>query len=233
MRSSPATCCEKTFGTPKVVPPSSECPVVMFGSVRLEYARFGAVPPVSCGPTAQSQSPPPTVPSGYPRYVSAEPSCVTRHALQPAGTPVGAITNERPWLSVRMLGSPVPLECGSCRLVLNVGAVPIAPAGPVAAASASVAPAARARIVFFIAVFPPFSCRLPDGQSAGEQDAAVTASSVPGDPEHVAVGAVVDRDGCERDAAAVREPDALQRRALRPEPDRREPQRAGLHALLR
>src|SRR3954454_17655621 len=98
----------------------------MFANVRLEYARLSFVEPVSAGPTAQSQSPPPAVLSGKPRKVPALPSCVTRHALQPAGTPVGAITKDRPWLSVRMLGSPVPLEPGSSRLVLNVGAVPIA-----------------------------------------------------------------------------------------------------------
>src|SRR5436309_8724591 len=54
---------------------------------------------------AQSQSPPPAVWSGKPRNVEDEPSCVTRKALHPAGTPVGAITKGRPNLSVRMLGS--------------------------------------------------------------------------------------------------------------------------------
>src|SRR5439155_1705845 len=45
---------------------------------------------VSWGPMAQSQSPPPAVWSGNPRKVEADPSCVTRKALHPAGTPVGA-----------------------------------------------------------------------------------------------------------------------------------------------
>src|SRR5438067_7884756 len=62
---------------------------------------------VSCGPIAQSQSPPPAVWSGWPMYVALDPSWVTRQALQPAGTPVGPITNERPKRSVRILGSAV------------------------------------------------------------------------------------------------------------------------------
>src|SRR2546430_17683206 len=71
---------------------------------------------------AQSQSPPPAVWSGKPRKVDADPSCVTRNALHPAGTPVGAITKERPSLSVLMLGSaalPLPF---SKRFALNVAA---------------------------------------------------------------------------------------------------------------
>src|SRR5436309_14953536 len=71
---------------------------------------------------AQSQSPPPAVWSGKPRKLDADPSCVTRKALHPAGTPIGAITNDRPNLSVLMLGSaalPLPVNC---RFVLNVAA---------------------------------------------------------------------------------------------------------------
>ena len=52
--------------------------------------------------------------------VDADPSCVTRKALHPAGTPMGAITNDRPNLSVLMLGSPAPLLPDSRRFVLNV-----------------------------------------------------------------------------------------------------------------
>src|SRR5205823_14674976 len=75
---------------------------------------------VSCGPIAQSQSPPPAVWSGWPMYVALDPSWVTRQALQPAGTPVGPTTKERPKRSVRMLGSAVlVLPCRS-RLGLNV-----------------------------------------------------------------------------------------------------------------
>src|SRR5438309_5113292 len=111
IRSSPATCCEYGFGGPKVVPPSSDLPVVMLASVRLEYASKLSVEggvivgDVSCGPMAQSQSPPPTVLSGKPRKVDADPSWRTRNALQPAGTPVGPMTNDWPNWSVRMLGS--------------------------------------------------------------------------------------------------------------------------------
>src|SRR5438034_3166437 len=75
---------------------------------------------VSWGPMAQSQSPPPAVWSGNPRKLEADPSCATRKALQPAGTPVGAITNDRPNRSVRMLGSPALLLPLSNRLGLNV-----------------------------------------------------------------------------------------------------------------
>src|SRR5213592_204903 len=75
---------------------------------------------VSCGPIAQSQSPPPAVWSGWPMYVALDPSWVTRQALQPAGTPVGPITNERPKRSVRMLGSAVFVLPWRSRLGLNV-----------------------------------------------------------------------------------------------------------------
>src|SRR5437763_3965371 len=112
IRSSPATCCEYGLGGPNVVPPSFDLPVVMLARVRLEYAKpssDGAPNPgraaVSWGPIAQSQSPPPAVLSGYPRKLEAEPSCLTLNALQPAGTPVGAITKDWPNRSVRMLGS--------------------------------------------------------------------------------------------------------------------------------
>src|SRR5438477_8525004 len=54
--------------------------------------------------------------------VDAEPSCVTRNALQPAGTPVGPMTKDRPNRSVRMLGSPALLLPASRRFVLNVAA---------------------------------------------------------------------------------------------------------------
>src|SRR5438552_3065062 len=52
--------------------------------------------------------------------VDADPSCVTRNALQPAGTPVGPMTKDRPNRSVRMLGSPALLLPASSRFVLNV-----------------------------------------------------------------------------------------------------------------
>src|SRR5438067_1182377 len=52
--------------------------------------------------------------------VDADPSCVTRNALQPAGTPVGPMTNDRPNRSVRMLGSPALLLPARKRFVLNV-----------------------------------------------------------------------------------------------------------------
>ena len=127
----------------------------MLASVRLEYARSlseGVPKPgrlaVSWGPMAQSQSPPPAVWSGKPRNVEDEPSCVTRKALQPAGTPVGAITKDRPNLSVRMLGSAALLLPLSSRFGLKVavggGAAPagadakidMAPSNAVTAASA-------------------------------------------------------------------------------------------------
>src|SRR5213592_2095769 len=97
---------------------------------------------------AQSQSPPPAVWSGKPRNVEDEPSCVTRKALQPAGTPVGAITKDRPNLSVRMLGSAALLLPLRSRFGLKVavggGAAPagadamidMAPSSAVAAATA-------------------------------------------------------------------------------------------------
>src|SRR2546426_11214565 len=75
---------------------------------------------VSWGPMAQSQSPPPAVWSGNPRKVEADPSCVTRKALHPAGTPMGAITKDRPNLSVLMLGSAALLLPVSRRFALNV-----------------------------------------------------------------------------------------------------------------
>src|SRR5256885_9344568 len=93
IRSSPANCCEKTLGGPKLLPPSSDFPVVMFASDRLEYASTSSVAggemvaEVSCGPIAQSQSPPPAVWSGCPMYVALAPLCATRKALQPARTP--------------------------------------------------------------------------------------------------------------------------------------------------
>src|SRR2546430_15052089 len=71
---------------------------------------------------AQSQSPPPAVWAGKPRKGDADPWCVTRNALHPAGAPVGAITKDRPSLSVLMLGSaalPLPF---SKRFALNVAA---------------------------------------------------------------------------------------------------------------
>src|SRR5437773_6390922 len=75
---------------------------------------------VSWGPMAQSQSPPPAVWSGNPRKVEADPSCVIRKALHPAGTPVGAITNDRPNRSVLMLGSAALSLCCKSRFGLNV-----------------------------------------------------------------------------------------------------------------
>src|SRR4051794_19062680 len=95
-RSSPMTCVDATFGGLKVEPPSVDFPTVRFARVRLEKASVLPVPAwpgaVCFGPRAQSQSPPPTVASGEPRYFHVDPSCETRNALQPAGTPIGAIT---------------------------------------------------------------------------------------------------------------------------------------------
>src|SRR2546426_11383680 len=104
---------------------------------------------VSWGPMAQSQSPPPAVWSGNPRKLETDPSCVTRKALQPAGTPVGAITNDRPNRSVLMLGSAALLLPLSRRFGLNVagrgapGAPP--PWAPVRPGPPQRAPAAGAR----------------------------------------------------------------------------------------
>src|SRR6266550_765329 len=75
---------------------------------------------VSWGPMAQSQSPPPAVWSGKPRKLEADPSWLTRKALHPAGTPVGAITNDRPNRSVLMLGSAALLLPLSSRFGLNL-----------------------------------------------------------------------------------------------------------------
>src|SRR5713226_3808816 len=101
IRSSPPTWAAPGLGGPNVVPASLDLPTVMFAAVRLEYARpesVGVPKPgsaeVSCGPMAQSQSPPPAVWSGKPRKVDTDPSCLTRNALQPAGTPVGPMTND-------------------------------------------------------------------------------------------------------------------------------------------
>ena len=47
---------------------------------------------------------------------------MTRKALQPAGTPIGAITKERPKRSVRMLGSAALLLWASSRFGLKVEA---------------------------------------------------------------------------------------------------------------
>src|SRR5213593_2596644 len=69
---------------------------------------------------AQSQSPPPAVWSGNPRKVEAEPSCLTRKALQPAGTPIGAMTKDWPNWSVLMLGSAALLLPWRRRLGLKV-----------------------------------------------------------------------------------------------------------------
>src|SRR5438309_10509096 len=100
IRSSPATCCEYGFGGPKVAPPSSDLPVVMLASVRLEYASTLSVEggvivgDVSCGPIAQSQSPPPAVWSGKPREVGANRACRTRKAVHAGGTPLRPTTKE-------------------------------------------------------------------------------------------------------------------------------------------
>src|SRR2546426_8942629 len=102
---------------------------------------------VSWGPMAQSQSPPPAVWSGNPRKLETDPSCVTRKALQPAGTPVGAITNDRPNRSVLMLGSAALLLPLSRRFGLNVAgggaAAAAAPGGPVRQGAAQPAPSGR------------------------------------------------------------------------------------------
>src|SRR5207245_5955608 len=138
IRSSPPTCWEYTLGGPKLFPPSSDLPVVMLASVRLEYARSSSVgageivDEVSCGPIAQSQSPPPAVWSGWPMKAALAPLCATRNALQPAGTPTGPITKACPKRSVRMLGSAALLLPWSSRLGLKVGPVVLvaASAGP-------------------------------------------------------------------------------------------------------
>src|SRR5438067_9253235 len=101
---------------------------------------------VSCGPIAQSQSPPPAVWSGWPMYVALDPSWVTRQASQPAGTPVGPITNERPKRSDRMLGSAVFVLPWRSSLGLNVAlpGLAAAAAGP-SSVSGSTRRAATAR----------------------------------------------------------------------------------------
>src|SRR5713226_1108634 len=127
IRSSPPTWAAPGLGGPKVVPPSFDLPTVMLAAVRLEYARPESVEgpnpgrlAVSCGPIAQSQSPPPAVWSGKPRKLDTDPSCRTRKALQPAGTPVGPITNDWPNWSVLMLGSAALLLPCRRRFGLNV-----------------------------------------------------------------------------------------------------------------
>src|SRR5438132_13406480 len=78
--------------------------------------------------------------------VEADPSCVTRKALQPAGTPVGPMTNDRPNRSVRMLGSPALLLPASSRFVLNVageGSAVRRRAPPIREVAAATGPAAR------------------------------------------------------------------------------------------
>src|SRR5207245_563583 len=68
---------------------------------------------------------------------------VTRQALQPAGTPVGPITNEWPKRSVRMLGSAVLLLPCSSRLGLKVAPLGLAAsAGPPMAKGSAPSPAA-------------------------------------------------------------------------------------------
>src|SRR3984893_3076815 len=151
MRSSPSTCVPAALGAPKVVPPSSDLLTVMLGSVRLENARTlsEAATAVSCGPSAQSQAPPPTPWSGRPMNFEAEPSCKTRNEGQPPPTPVGPVTNERPNLSVRMLGSAAPLLPVRSRFVLNVAAGgAVAPTGDIwtTASPARSTPAARTPI---------------------------------------------------------------------------------------
>src|SRR3954454_23031033 len=125
-RSSPAICADVGFGGLHVWPPSVDLPTVRLASVRLENAIVLPVPgtagAICFGPSAQSQSPPPIVPSGEPRDFHVDPSCEMRNALHPAGTPIGAITYDRPYWSVRMLGSAVSLLPGSSRLRLNVPA---------------------------------------------------------------------------------------------------------------
>src|SRR5712692_2676219 len=126
IRSSPPTCCENAFGGPNDSPPSSDFPVVILASDRLEYARslsvgFGVmVAEVSCGPTAQSQSPPPAVWSGRPMNFELDPSWVTRNATQPPASPVGPMTKDRPSRSVRILGSAAESLPTSNRFGLNV-----------------------------------------------------------------------------------------------------------------
>src|SRR5204863_6523782 len=112
-RSSPAICADVGFGGLHVWPPSVDLPTVRFASVRLENAIVLPVPAIAgavCfGPSAQSQSPPPIVPSGEPRNLYVDPSCDIRNALHQAGTPIGAITYDRPHWSVLMLGPAVSL----------------------------------------------------------------------------------------------------------------------------
>src|SRR5947209_20618500 len=93
---------------------------------------------------AKSQSPPPAVPSGKPRKLEVEPSWLTRKALQPAGTPVGPITKERPKRSVRMLGSATLELLLRSRFWLKVaagGAAAEAGCDPVSESPTSSAPA--------------------------------------------------------------------------------------------
>src|SRR6266576_418399 len=128
MRASPTTCVEAGLGEMKVFPSSLDLPVVMFTRLsRLENARLSAVgvgkvgsAAVSCGPIAQSQSPPPTLWSGAPMNLAAEPAWLTlmaRHC-----PPVGPITNDSPLLLVRMLGSAALELPGRSRLGLKVAA---------------------------------------------------------------------------------------------------------------
>src|ERR1700737_1638158 len=124
IRSSPRAWGPMAFGTPKVVPPSSDLLTVMFGRVRLEKARSLSVDDtaVSCGPIAQSQSPPPAPWSGRPMNFEVEPSWDTRKDGQPPPTPVGPVTKERPKRSVRILGSAAPLLPFSSRFLLKLAA---------------------------------------------------------------------------------------------------------------
>src|SRR5581483_1400834 len=169
IRSSIAICAAAALGGPNVAPPSSDLPTVTFASVRLEYARSLPVAEtdgaVSFGPIAKSQSPPPAVWSGKPRYLDVEPSCETLKALQPAGTPIGPITYELPYWSVRMLGSaalaeplrdrlglkvPAPVRVGALAAELEaVACEACSPASETTASvpSAAAASAARSRIL--------------------------------------------------------------------------------------
>ena len=89
IRSSPTTCVDAGLGEMKLLPSSLDLPVVMFTKLsRLENATSSAVGvgnvgsvAVSCGPIAQSQSPPPALWSGAPMNLAAEPAWLTRIAL--------------------------------------------------------------------------------------------------------------------------------------------------------
>src|ERR1700730_3054299 len=167
IRSSPPTWAAAGFGVLNVVPPSSDLATVMLGSVRLLNARSPSlgggvmVAEVSCGPTAQSQSPPPTPWSGRPMNFEVEPSCEPRNDGQPPPTPEGPVTKERPNRSVRMLGSAAPLLPLSSRFLLKVAAGGAAAAAGVAGSVMATAAASAVIAVRAVARRKPTDIFLP------------------------------------------------------------------------